>query len=963
MKRIILLFFAAFIGLNAQTTYTTFPQSPTVFDSLEITFDVTNTTRNLAGYSGQVYAHTGVSVENASGGIDRWQHVIEGWGNDNTQPKLTRVSTNIYKLIIPDLREFYSIPVSVDLSDVKEICIVLRSANTTGDYQQTEDLFITLFGAGITVLVNNPSFAVDYVADENNPFIMSRASSLQFEASAAAVGTEVDSMFFWIGNSLIKSASGDKLTHYLVGSSSPVGLNLSHVIAKDTAGIADTMSFYMLITPTPVSASLPQGIEAGINYTSDNSVTLALEAPGKQRVYVVGDFNNWQLNDDYYMKRTPDGKIFWLEITGLTPGEEYAFQYLVDGYGGTVRIADPYTEKILHWDDSWISNSTYSNLKDYPFDSNQFAVSVLQTGKQEYQWEVTDFTPPAKDEMVIYELHIRDWVQNHDYKSLIDSIGYFERLGVNVIELMPINEFEGNESWGYNPAFYFAPDKYYGPENDLKKFIDECHKRDIAVFIDLVLNHSFGQSPLVRMYAEGNYGPAANDNPWYNSVCPHSFCWGEDFNHASQYTKDFIDRVNRHWIEEFNVDGYRYDYTRGFTNSDNGYDQNRINNLKRMADEIWSYDSDFTIILEHWCDNAEEKILTDYGMMVWANVTHAYQEGAMGYNESSKSDFSGASYKARGFTKPHIVSYMESHDEERIMYKNKLYGNSSGNYNTKDPSTRLDRMALAATFFFPIPGPKMIWQFGELGYDVSINMNINEELPPSNWDEDAYRTDRKPIKWQYYQDPDRRDLFNVFRQLIHLKKNYDVFKTTDYGMNASGALKTIHLAHSSMDVTILGNFGVTEANITPYFQQTGKWYEYFTGDSISVSDPTSWILLSPGEYRLYTSVKIDNPYIVTGVSDGNKNNLPTETKLLANYPNPFNPSTTISYTLNKSSFVKMNIYNSLGQLVRKLVSEENTAGSYSVIWDGKNNFGKEMSSGIYIVSMTGQNFNFSQKIM
>ena len=57
---------------------------------------------------------------------------------------------------------------------------------------------------------------------------------------------------------------------------------------------------------------------------------------------------------------------------------------------------------------------------------------------------------------------------------------------------MPFNEFEGNDSWGYNPDFYFAPDKYYGPKNTLKEFIDSCHSKGIAVIMDIALNHSFG---------------------------------------------------------------------------------------------------------------------------------------------------------------------------------------------------------------------------------------------------------------------------------------------------------------------------------------------------------------------------------------------------------------------------------------------------------------------------------------
>ncbi len=170
--------------------------------------------------------------------------------------------------------------------------------------------------------------------------------------------------------------------------------------------------------------------------------------------------------------------------------------------------------------------------------------------------EITDlklFT----EELVIYELHIRDFVGTRAIKTVMDTLDYLERLGVNAIELMPINEFEGNDSWGYNPSFYFAPDKAYGTENDYKRFIDECHKRGIAVIIDMVLNHSYGQSPLVQLYFDptaGDYGQPTAQNPWYNEVCPHEpYCWGYDFDHESAQTKKFVDRVNRFWIENYKV--------------------------------------------------------------------------------------------------------------------------------------------------------------------------------------------------------------------------------------------------------------------------------------------------------------------------------------------------------------------------------------------------------------------------
>ena len=101
-----------------------------------------------------------------------------------------------------------------------------------------------------------------------------------------------------------------------------------------------------------------------------------------------------------------------------------------------------------------------------------------------------------------------------------------------------------------------------------------------------------------------------------------------------------------------------------------------------------------------------------------------YLQATMGYG----GDLSRAIHSNRGWNYPHLISYMESHDEERIMFTNLLYGNSYNGYDTKDFNTAIDRMKLAYTFLLLAPGPKMMWQFGELGYDYSIELCENGNL-------------------------------------------------------------------------------------------------------------------------------------------------------------------------------------------------------------------------------------------
>jgi hypothetical protein len=243
-------------------------------------------------------------------------------------------------------------------------------------------------------------------------------------------------------------------------------------------------------------------------------------------------------------------------------------------------------------------------------------------------------------------------------------------------------------------------------------------------------------------------------------------------------------------------------------------------------------------------------------MLVWGNanannVKSNFAEAAMGYNESGKSDFSSASYQKRGFTKPGLVAYMESHDEERQLFKTITYGNSFGNYNTKDMSTALERSQLTTTFFMSLAGPKMIWQFGELGYDMSIGRCEDGSL-----DEINCRLTPKPARWDYLEDTERMKLFNVYSAMLRLREQFDVFTSGKETLSVYGATKKIQLTLDNHNITLIGNFAVTSQSVIPAFQHTGTWFEFFSGNTLSVQDANSSILLNPGEFRLYSDIQL-----------------------------------------------------------------------------------------------------------
>jgi 1,4-alpha-glucan branching enzyme len=857
---------------------TTDPALPQAGEAVIIYFDATLGTGGLEGYTGDVYAHTGVLTNLSSGGAD-WRYVKTDWGVNSADTKLSRVSENHYSLDIgPSVREYYGVPES---ETITHLAFVFRSSdsNLQGKDEGGGDIFVEVFQEGFSISIINP--------DRNT--IVDPGSSVLIEVAAS----QVADLVLYLNDTEVKSVSDESISHTFPFAS-PGDYWIRVTADADGETVAD--SVFVHVKEAQPTGSVPEGLMDGINYMDDQAATLVLYAPLKEDIFVMGDFNNWTPNSASRMIK--DDKRFWITLGSLSPGECYGFQYLVDG---ELIMADPYTEMTLDPNDKWIDEVTYPGLKPYPDGYTTGITSVLQPGKESYDWNNNAFAAPDSDKLVIYELLLRDFLEAHDWKTLTDTLGYLAGLGINAIELMPVNEFEGNESWGYNPSFYFASDKYYGPADDLKVFIDSCHGRGIAVIIDMVLNHSYGQSPLVQMYYEN--GKVSADNPWYNMDSPNqAYSWGYDFNHESPDTKYFIDRVNAYWLDSFRVDGFRFDFTKGFTNNVGdgwAYDASRIAILKRMADAIWAVNSDAYVILEHLTANSEESDLSKYGMLLWGNMNHSYNQATMGYE--NESDFSWIYYKKRSWTEPGLVGYMESHDEERLMFKNLEYGASSASYDIQDRYTARARMELAGVFFFPVPGPKMIWQFGELGYDYSIDYDC--------------RVCNKPIRWDYFDKGSRKRIYQTWSSLIDLKLHEPSFSSDDFNIYTAEAGKRIEINHDDMDVRILGNFDVESLSMDPSFSRTGWWYSFFEGDSIEVSDVNETIMLEPGAYRLYTTRRLYTPELASGIKY-----FKARESIFHVYPNP------VSETLYMDALPArslLTIFNSAGKAVRLIDMKEN----------------------------------------
>ncbi|MDB5142511.1 MAG: alpha-amylase [Mucilaginibacter sp.] len=599
----------------------------------------------------------------------------------------------------------------------------------------------------------------------------------------------------------------------------------------------------------PAGVDPPAGSTDGVTFiNAGKSVIFNLYAPGKKSVSVIGDFNNWASSSAYSMKNSKDGTHWWAQVDNLDPSKEYAYQYYIDG---TLKVADPYTNKILDPanDPAIIQSGIYPNLKTYPAGQSGI-VSTFWYSTPAYTWNATNFTRPDPKNLVVYELLVRDFVGTHSYKTLTDTLNYLVRLGVNAVELMPVNEFEGNDSWGYNSNFMFALDKYYGTPNDYKAFIDACHAKGIAVIQDIVLEDQFGSSPLAQMYWNAAANAPTTDNPWLDVANMHPDAVGYQMNHQSKATQNFTENVMKYWMQEYHIDGYRFDEAKGFTQTNSGssesawaaYDAARVTTWKNYNSYMKSLDPSFYVILEYFAGNQEESELANAGMMMWTNLSTPAEQALMSYNDAGGSwDLSGLFYDGYGFTAPYnLIAYFESHDQERLQYKNGAFGNSNGTYNVKDLATGLKRDEMGAAFMFSSPGPKMVWQFGERGYDISID--------------NGGRLGDKPPLWNYMADANRAHLYSIYAKMIKWKIKNPVFTTTTFTYNLGGAYKFIQLLGADgTNVQVVGNFDIMPQSVSISFPATGTWTDNITGTSINVATLPYSTTLAPGEYHVYSN--------------------------------------------------------------------------------------------------------------
>ena len=958
MKKI-LFFLIACISITSFAQVTLSVGAIEVDQPVTITVDTNSSDSDCNGFNNptKVYMHSGIGDNSNAFGFS----VVGNWGQDDGVGEMSSNGDGTFSITITP-QTYYSLT-QTQADNATQIGMVFRNANGTEELKDDGcNDFIFPIGSVI----------VDITSPSNETVVVNSGSNLAVSATITYQGTTtVQGSYEILYNdvSIATGTCGFPACNYTITNITESG-TVKVIGTPPSSAETGEATFDVIVVPTVIEEALPTGLVDGINYDTDaTKATLVLTAPGKEFIQIAGSWNNYSPTNSDIMKRDPSTGKYWLEITGLTSGQVETYQYWVFDTNpianspSLVKVADPYSPLVLSpFDDPYIPANSYPNLPAYPAGQER-EVTVLQTGQTPYNWQVTNFTKPVEEDLVIYEVLIRDFDADRNFQDIIDRIDYFKNLNINAIELMPIMEYEGNESWGYNTSFHMALDKFYGTQDKFKELVDVCHQNGIAVILDIAFNHAFGRNPLVRMWMDDpdgdGWGGPSTDNPYFNVFPTHSYSVGNDFDHSSSYTREYVKQVVGFWMNEYKIDGFRWDLTKGFTqNCGNGtydgdegctgnYQQDRVDVLKEYADHTWSIDPDHYVIFEHLGSDNEEKEWANYrldegkGVMMWGIMNSPYNELTMA--QGGNKNISRMGHTAHSnFNGPRVVGYAESHDEERLMYRNIAFGNTSnGSHNVQNLNTALSRMSALGAVSVMVPGPKMIWHFGELGMENSIftcnNGVVNE---PGGTDGDC-KLDTKPQpQWtnNWLADALRSQIYEDWSKLHKLKIEEPVFEG-DYTITSGNLTPRIDVFDTSIptsslrNVIILANFDVVSQNINTNFPGgvTATWYDLMdaTG-STTVSNSAVTITIPAGQFRILGN----KPSNVLGVNE-------TELFNFSIYPNP----TTTSFSINTNAS-HIEIYDLTGKLIKSFNGVYTRTDTFDI---------SSLNTGVYMVKVANDN--------
>ncbi len=616
---------------------------------------------------------------------------------------------------------------------------------------------------------------------------------------SAAAPAGVTRMEMWLNGRRLGDVSGPPFTRTLDLAGLPFG-PYEFVIRTDHEGDIqrDARTFWHV--PSTDTVEPPTPLEFGATEHDDGTVTFALFAPGKKFISLVGDFNCWDPNT-HRMQVTADG-TWWITVD-LEPGT-YRYQYEIDG---AMRLGDPYARQV-----------DWTNAKGQKGWMPADAKTVLHVGAEPFQWTADEYTRPALEDLVIYELYIEDFVPGQGFTGVIEKLDYIKDLGFNAIEPLPWHPWPGLESWGYNPAFHFAVEQLYGTPEELKQLIDAAHQRGIAVIIDMVLNHAEWGSPLYQLY-----GQDYEASPYFREYHGHN--WGfPKIDQQSPAVKRYVADVIRFWIEEYRIDGFRYDATRWTGWS--GYNDWGASWYAYVARQA---DPDNIQIAEHLPIEPPLIIETEMDTGWHAEYRWRIREmisRAELYPDALIENLDGRNV---GFESSfQRMPYTESHDEERVVNELRQAGFE------EDEVFRRATLAMALPLL--TPGVPMLFAGQEFGEDTVKNVGWN------------------PLNWQYLENSRNQQLLADTRSLVRLRVQHPALKGENAQVRVADAQSGLAIFERNADpdiVHVAANFGRAPVTASLYLATTRAWVEVL--DEAPVSGGETTFTLQPGEVRVWAT--------------------------------------------------------------------------------------------------------------
>lgn len=730
-----------------------------------ITFDATQSgVAGLQGLSTDLYAHIGVYTNLSP---NSWAYT-SNWGDNAAKYKLARVGTDKYQITIGDIRTYFGITNAEET--VSKICIIARTADAT---VQTSDQFVDVYPEGLYVSLNtNPANTT-----------ITKATEITFTAST----TQSANIKLYVDNAEVKSATNATSLTYTRNFNTPGVQNVVKAVATNSNGTVESIVNVFYVKSSD-QGNYPGGVpKQGAVKNADGSVTFCLAAPNKSSVILVGSWDNYEALSSNTMKyQDYNGyRYFWTTVTGLDNSTYYPYYYLVDG---KYRVSDPYSSVILDYNsDKWLDGDVgadvFADCPEYPYSQLDGVMLGVYKGDMHdtYKWKVNNFKVTNPNSLVIYELLFRDFTgesktADGTIRKAIEKIDYLYDLGVTAVELMPVMEFDGNNSWGYSTNAYMAVDKAYGSPDDLKEFIDLCHQKGIAVILDIVFNHTPGLHPWYQMYEAGT-------SPFYNAVAPHDYSVYEDIKQEYPLVEQHWVDVLTFWLTKYKVDGFRFDLVKGLGDSNSygsgteAYNQSRINRMTRLHAAMKKVNPNVIHINEHLASAEEETPMGNDGQYQWNN-----QNGnAIKYASGSGADL--RYFNSANCSRPvcSTVDYAQSHDEQWV-----------GNKAISGTQARMRRLGSVAVQLLMSPGPKMMFQFDELGYDKELteaNRVDPKQMPATSWYSSQYRMGLK----QNYTD------LNWMRRLNPEMFNADVTPVYN-GFSANTGVRSIRLTKGNKEI-------------------------------------------------------------------------------------------------------------------------------------------------------------------